>query len=120
MQKLRFSGKFPENRNTGRRQSVTGLNTGHVRADEHHVAHDLDPEEFATRVRALAVTAHRLLTNPGTSYLEVVELSRQLDDLQRQRQKRGLPEREIDRWLRNAAKRVREHRYTPRNAQVAG
>jgi hypothetical protein len=82
--------------------------------------HDLDPEEFATRVRVLAVKAHRLLTNPGTSYPEVVELSRQLDDLRHQRETSGLPEREIDRWLRNAAKQVREHRSSPRTAQVAG
>jgi hypothetical protein len=88
--------------------------------DENREVHDLDPEEFATRVRVLAVKAHRLLTNPGTSYLEVVELSRELDDLRRQRQQGGLPEREIDRWLRNAARRVRKYRSTPRTAQVAG
>jgi hypothetical protein len=89
---------------------VPGYSSGRAPEETERAVDDLDPEDFALRVRQLAVKAHRLLRNPATSYRERVELSGQIDDLRHQRGTRGLPEREIDRWLRNASTQVRDHR----------
>lgn len=82
----------------------------------------LEPEQFALRVRELALAAHRLLRDPAATRREVVELSRQLDELrrQRQRQRRNAPESEIDRWLLSAARQIREYGSVHSEAFAAG
>jgi hypothetical protein len=104
----------------GRRRSVPGYNTGLALMEERSAANWLDPADFAIRVRELAVEAYRVLKDPDTSYGEAVELSRKFDELRRQRRREHAPERELDRWLRNAAKQVRDYRPSPRSAQPVG
>jgi hypothetical protein len=69
---------------------------------------DLSAVELASRLRQLALDAHRVMKNPFATTSELVELSRQIDEL------RGLtgasPVREIDRWLQCAAEQIRELR----------
>ncbi len=99
---------------------MPGHNARLAVAEEEWGVDDLDPEEFAVRVRELAAEARRILRDPAATYGEVVELARQFDELRRQRRRGSLPEREIDRWLWNAAKQVLDYRPRPCTAQVAG
>jgi hypothetical protein len=80
----------------------------------------LDPEAFAIRVRELAVEAYRFLRDPDATYWQAVEVSRQFEELHHQRRSGNSPEKDIDRWLRNAARQVREYRPSPCAAQAFG
>ena len=99
---------------------MPGYNTGLSLVEERSCGELARPADFAVRVRELAVEAYRVLKDPDATYREAVELSRQFDELRRQRRREHAPERELDRWLRNAAKQVRDYRPSPRSAQPVG
>jgi hypothetical protein len=72
----------------------------------------LNPAEFATRVRKLALDAHRVVKDPHTTTGEAAELSRQIDELREHARVSRLFE--IDRWLQNAAELVKNRRSASR------
>jgi len=69
---------------------------------------NLSSVELASRLRQFALDAHRVLKNPVATTSELVELSRQIDELRGQTG--APPVREVDRWLERAAEQIREFR----------
>ena len=99
---------------------MPGYNIGLALVDEGWSEGCIDPEAFAIRVRELAVEAYRVLKDPDATYRQAVDISRQFDELRLERRRGDLPEKDIDRWLRNAARQVREYRPGPCAAQAVG
>jgi hypothetical protein len=88
---------------------------GMALADRNRTTEVLEPAEFAERVRQVAVDTHRVLRSPVATCRELRELANRIEALYRQ--SRGIPERQVDRWLQNAARRIRELRPDPCSEQ---
>ena len=99
---------------------MPGYNMGLAVVDEGCLGGDLDPQAFAIRVRELALEAHRILKSPDAPSWQAVEISQQFDQLRHQRRCGNAPEKDIDRWLRNAARQVREYRPSSCVVQTIG
>jgi hypothetical protein len=80
-------------------------------ADRGCEAEVLGPAEFAEQVRQIAVDVHKALKSPAADERVLVELVERIDELHQQRA--DWPGRQVDRWLQNAARRIRALKRGP-------